>query len=182
MFACREVTSLFCKVLFTLTLTLKRKNFGDLSISTLGSVFQELRFWKSYLLRFISLTQNLLWSLRGTDRQTHLHTMLGRLDSEHVEHYLIGDMNCHLLSGYNIHTMALLSITEMYGLTQCRAQMYVFLVIKSTVKFSREQALIQRSQRSIPCDGFGNGMNNFIPNFTISFSDLCSFSGCLESL
>ena len=27
---------------------------------------------------------------------------------------------------------------------QCRAQMYVFLVIKSTVKFPQEQALIQR--------------------------------------
>ena len=66
--------------------------------------------------------------------------------------------------------------------SQCTAQMYVFLVIKSTVKFSREQALIQRWQRSIPCDGFGNGMNVFIPNFTTSFSDLCSFSGYLESL
>ena len=48
----------------------------------------------------------------------HLDTMLGRLDSQHVEHYLIGDMNCHLLSSYNIHTVALLSITEMYRLTQ----------------------------------------------------------------
>ena len=48
----------------------------------------------------------------------HLDTVLGRLDSEHVEHYLIGDMNCNLLSSDNIHTRALLSITEMYGLKQ----------------------------------------------------------------
>ena len=32
--------------------------------------------------------------------------------------YLIGDMNCNLLSSDNIHTRALLSITEMYGLKQ----------------------------------------------------------------
>ena len=44
--------------------------------------------------------------------------MLGRLDSEHVEHYFIGDMNCDLLSSDNIHARALLSITEMYGLKQ----------------------------------------------------------------
>ena len=48
----------------------------------------------------------------------HLDTVLGRLDSEHVEHYLIVDMNCNLLSSDNIHTRALLSITEMYGLKQ----------------------------------------------------------------
>ena len=49
----------------------------------------------------------------------HLDTVLGRLDSERVEHYLIGDMNCNLLSSDNIHTRAgLLSITEMYGLKQ----------------------------------------------------------------
>ena len=48
----------------------------------------------------------------------HLDTLLGRLDSEHVEHYFIGDMNCDLLSSDNIHARALLSITEMYGLKQ----------------------------------------------------------------
>ena len=48
----------------------------------------------------------------------HLDTLLGRLDSEHVEHYLIGDLNCNLLSSDNIHTRAFLSITEMYGLKQ----------------------------------------------------------------
>ena len=48
----------------------------------------------------------------------HLDALLGRLDSEHVEHYFIGDMNCDLLSSDNIHARALLSITEMYGLKQ----------------------------------------------------------------
>ena len=33
-------------------------------------------------------------------------------------HYLIGDMDCNLLSSDNIHTRARLSITEMYGLKQ----------------------------------------------------------------
>ena len=40
------------------------------------------------------------------------------LDAKHVEHYLIGDLNCNLLSSDNIHTTAFLSITEMYGLKQ----------------------------------------------------------------
>ena len=48
----------------------------------------------------------------------HLDTLLGCLDSEHVEHYFIGDMNCDLLSSDNIHVRAVLSITEMYGLKQ----------------------------------------------------------------
>ena len=33
----------------------------------------------------------------------HLDTLLGRLDSEHVEHYIIGDLNCNLLSSDNTH-------------------------------------------------------------------------------
>ena len=51
-----------------------------------------------------------------SDLFPHLDTVLGRLDSEHVEHYVIRDMNCNLLSSDNSHTRALLSITE--GLKQ----------------------------------------------------------------
>ena len=47
-----------------------------------------------------------------SDLFPYLDTVVGRLDSEHVEHYLIGDMNCNLLSSDNIHTRALSSITE----------------------------------------------------------------------
>ena len=60
----------------------------------------------------------------------------------------------------------------------CRA---ILLMVKS----SREQALIQRWQHSIPCHGFRKGilkLNIFIPNSSISFRDLCSLSGYLESL
>ena len=50
------------------------------------------------------------------------------------------------------------------------------------VKCSREQVLIHSWQRSMPCDGFGNGMNIFFPVFAISFCDFGSFSGNIESL
>jgi len=66
-------------------------------------------------------------------------------------------------------------------LFQCSV-LYVFLVISLIVKCSREQALIHRWQRSIRCEGFGKGINIFIPNSNICFSDLCSLSGYLESL
>ncbi|CAH3024985.1 unnamed protein product, partial [Porites evermanni] len=40
------------------------------------------------------------------------------LDSENVEHYLMGDMNCDLLSSENIYARALLNVTDIYGLKQ----------------------------------------------------------------
>ena len=60
--------------------------------------------------------------------------------------------------------------------------MQVFLVMFFAVKCTREQALIHCLQRSMPCDGFRNGMNIFFTVFAISFSDFGSFSGNLESL
>ena len=49
---------------------------------------------------------------------SHLDTLLGKLDSENVEHFLMGDMNCNLLSNENVYAKALLNVTDIYGLKQ----------------------------------------------------------------
>ena len=78
-----------------------------------------LKFYQS---KFVNLTQNLLSSLHGIDPRilapielfSHLDTLLGKLDSEKVELFLIGDMNCDLLS----KEKALLNVIDIYGLKQ----------------------------------------------------------------
>ena len=49
---------------------------------------------------------------------SHLDTLLGKLDSENVELFLMGDMNCDLLSKDNVYAKALLNVTDIYGLKQ----------------------------------------------------------------
>ena len=49
---------------------------------------------------------------------THINTLLGKLDSENVEHFLMGDLNCDLQSKDNGNVRALLNITDIYGLEQ----------------------------------------------------------------
>ena len=51
-------------------------------------------------------------------RFSHLDTLLGKLDSENVELFLMGDMNCDLLSKDNVYAKALLNVTGIYGLKQ----------------------------------------------------------------
>ena len=52
------------------------------------------------------------------DLFSNIDSLLARLDSENVEHYLMGDMNCDLLSSENIYARALLNVTDIYGLKQ----------------------------------------------------------------
>ena len=49
---------------------------------------------------------------------THVNTLLGKLDSENIEHFLMGDLNCDLQSKDNVNVKALLNITDIYGLDQ----------------------------------------------------------------
>ena len=49
---------------------------------------------------------------------THINTLLGKLDSENVGHFLMGDLNCDLQSKDNSTVKALLNITDIYGLEQ----------------------------------------------------------------
>ena len=50
---------------------------------------------------------------------SNIDSLLGRLDSENVEHYITGNMNCDiLLSSDNIYARALLNVTDIYGLKQ----------------------------------------------------------------
>ena len=51
--------------------------------------------------------------------------------------------------------------------------------------FSEELPRTRHNHRlhfSIPCEGFGKGMNTFFPDFSISFSDFGHLSGYLESV
>ena len=48
----------------------------------------------------------------------HVNTLLGKLDSENVEHFLLGDLNCDMQSKDNANVKALLNITDIYGLEQ----------------------------------------------------------------
>ena len=52
------------------------------------------------------------------DLFSNIDSLLARIDSENVEHYLMGDMNCGLLSSENIYARALLNVTDIYGLKQ----------------------------------------------------------------
>ena len=46
----------------------------------------------------------------------HVNTLSGKLDSENVEHFLMGDLNCDLQSKDNVNVKARLNITDIYGL------------------------------------------------------------------
>ena len=46
-------------------------------------------------------------------------TLIGKLDSENIEYYLMGDLNCDMIATrYNNNTCKLMSITDIYGLQQ----------------------------------------------------------------
>ena len=47
-----------------------------------------------------------------------VENLIGRLDSENVEFYLMGDMNCNMASMSLTHSPLLLDITDLYGLHQ----------------------------------------------------------------
>ena len=52
-----------------------------------------------------------------------LETLIGKLDSENIEYYLMGDLNCDLyVNRYDNDTRKLLSITDIYGLQQLIAE------------------------------------------------------------
>ena len=59
---------------------------------------------------------NLLLLPHGTERRIQL--TFSRILTENVEHYVMGDMNCDLLSSDNIYARALLNVTDIYGLKQ----------------------------------------------------------------
>ena len=48
----------------------------------------------------------------------HVNTLLRKLDSENLEQFLEGDLNCDLQSKDNVNVKALLNITDVYGLEQ----------------------------------------------------------------
>ena len=48
----------------------------------------------------------------------HVNTLLVKSDSENLEHFFIGDLNCDLQSKDNVNVKALLNITHIYGLEQ----------------------------------------------------------------
>ena len=67
-----------------------------------------------------------------------------------------------------------------FSLGQCRAQIYVFLVIFFSVNNSREQATSQRLHLAMSCDGFGKGMKTFLPDSCNFLKDFAHLSGYLE--
>jgi len=54
----------------------------------------------------------------SVDLFSHFDTVLRKLDSENVEHYLMGDLNSDLLSENNTYANALLNVSDVYGLRQ----------------------------------------------------------------
>ena len=52
------------------------------------------------------------------DLFSHLDILLRKLDTENIEHYLMGDINCDLLSENNANVNALLNVSDVYGLKQ----------------------------------------------------------------
>ena len=46
-------------------------------------------------------------------------TLIGKLDSENIEYFLMGDLNCDMIATrYDNNTCKLMSITDIYGLQQ----------------------------------------------------------------
>ena len=54
----------------------------------------------------------------SVDLFSHLDILLRKLDTENIEHYLMGDINCDLLSESNANVNALLNVSDVYGLKQ----------------------------------------------------------------
>ena len=54
----------------------------------------------------------------SVDLFSHLDILLRKLDTENIEHYLMGDINCDLLSENNVNVNALLNVSDVYGLRQ----------------------------------------------------------------
>lgn len=49
---------------------------------------------------------------------SHLETFVSRLDTENIEHILLGDLNCNVFAENDPNTSALMNITTVYGLDQ----------------------------------------------------------------
>lgn len=50
---------------------------------------------------------------------SHFETLIGKLDAENTEFYLLGDLNCDMVATrYDNHTNKLISIADVYGLQQ----------------------------------------------------------------
>ena len=54
----------------------------------------------------------------SVDLFSHLDLLLTKLGTENIEHYLMGDINCDLLSESNANANALLNVSDVYGLRQ----------------------------------------------------------------
>ncbi len=54
----------------------------------------------------------------SVDLFSHLDILLRKLDTENIEHYLMGDINCDLLSENNANVNALVNVSDVYGLKQ----------------------------------------------------------------
>ena len=54
----------------------------------------------------------------SVDLFSHLYIHLRKLDTEYIEHYLMGDINCDLLSENNANVNALLNVSDVYGIKQ----------------------------------------------------------------
>ena len=50
----------------------------------------------------------------SVDLFSHLDILLRKLDTENIEHYLMGDINCYLLSDNNANVNALLNVSDVY--------------------------------------------------------------------
>ena len=50
---------------------------------------------------------------------SHFETLIGKLDSENIEYFLMGDLNCDMIATrYDNNTCKLMNITDIYGLQQ----------------------------------------------------------------
>ena len=71
------------------------------------------------LLKSLNPAQSLSWCLPGTDHHNHLLTSFDKIDAENLELYLMGVLNCNLLSEVvSNNSSHLLNIIDIYGLTQ----------------------------------------------------------------
>lgn len=78
---------------------------------------------KIYVWKFKTLDLNLLLLLRDIDHLIFLllffspfETLIGKLDSENIQHFLMGDPNCDMIATrYDNHTRKLMSITNIWS-------------------------------------------------------------------
>lgn len=104
---------------------------NDLNMDTLESLcleFQKLRCGLFVVVRWYRPVDSPVGIF------SFFENLIGKPNSENIEYYLMGDLNCDMIaSHYDESTYKLMSVTDMYGLQQLITEPTSYRIISNTV-------------------------------------------------